>query len=219
MPQFGALTAYSIAQLQDLQSDANRKGNGSKRSANYPGVAGRTGAPGGGAKKPGARVYVTDNGGIAHATGDKSSDTWKLIDGSTTYTPVNIVNPGGGGAWTLTTATYAAGVLTSSTAAAINATQTVTLKAGKYRVVGTVGRRTALVWPTLKVTLVTGTVVVVDKAYNLSTLSAASAVVDTFYEDFVVPADGNVKFDLNVKDGAGNQTGATHIQFILEANG
>ena len=43
--------------------------------------------------------------------------------------------------------------------------------------------------------------------------------MDTFYEDFVVPADGNVKFDLNVKDGAGNQTGATHIQFILEANG
>lgn len=219
MPQFGALTSFTIAQLQDLQSDANRKGNGSRRSANDPGVAGRAGAPGGGAKKPGARVFVSDNGGIAHAQGEKSSDTWKLIDGSTTYTPVNIVNPGGGGAWTLTTATYTGAVLTSSTAAAINATQTVTLKAGKYRVVGTVGRRTALVWPTLKVTLVTGTVVVVDKAYNTATLSAASAVVDTFYEDFTLPADGNVKFDLNVKDLVGNQTGATHIQFILESNG
>lgn len=217
---FGTYPKATIADLQNLSSDFNRRGNNARRSANDDGSA-RVAAPGGGYKKASAKVAVLVGSvyALAMAQGEKSSDVWALIDGGTTYTPVNIVNPGGGGGWTLTTATYSAGVLTSATAAAINATQTVNLKAGRYRISGNVGRRVSTIWPTLKVTAVTGSLVLLDKAYNLATLDAASVKTDVISDTFVLAADGNVKFDLNVKDVNGNQTGATYINFILEAQG
>lgn len=230
-PYVGSLPLIPVADLQNLVSDANRNGgtangatsaNGVAGSAAGPGAAAGFGGPGGLGKRAGTKVLV-DLGSAAYATvmaaGPLSSDLWRIVDGTTAYTPVNIVNPGGGGAWTLTTATYAAGVLTSSGAAAINATQTVVLKAGRYRLAGTVGRRVSTVWPVLKITQVTGTVVLATLAYSTAKLDAASVLVDTLSDTFVLPQDGSVKFDLNVQDVSGNQTGATFISFILQANG
>lgn len=222
---FGSVPLVTVAELQNLVSTYNRVGFGGAVSANAS--AADLVVPGnknvGVGKKAGTRVAIDGGSGVfagyAVALGALSSSLWKLVDGSTTYTPVNIVDVGGGAGWTLTTATYAAGVLTSATAAAINATQTVALKAGRYKIQGTVGRRVSTVWPTLKVTQVTGTVVLLDAAYSTATLSAGSTVVDQLTDTFVLPADGNVKFDLNVKDVSGNQVGATFISFILEANG
>ena len=221
-PFVGGLPLVPTADLQNLVSDANRRGDGRVQSANAANTL-QPGAVGGGmGKRAGTKVLVDVGSGalaIAMAVGQLSSDLWRLVDGTTAYTPVNILNPGGGVAWTLTTATYAAGVLTSSTAAAINATQTVVLKAGRYKISGTVGRRLSTVWPRLIVTQVTGSVVLLSKEYSTATVSAASAVVDTIDDTFVLTSDGSVKFDLNVRDGSGNQTGATWITFILEANG
>lgn len=205
-PTLGNWSFVPIADLQNLVSSANLAGTG------------RVGDLGIG-KKAGTEVAANNSGaygGTVVAQGANSAAVWILESAGTTYTPVNIVNVGGGGAWTLTTATYAAGVLTSSGAAAINATQTVALKKGTYLVKGTVGRRLSTVWPTLKVTEVTGTVVRLTKAYNTATVDAASATVDNLYETFILSADGNVKFDLNVSDVSGNQTGATFISFSLE---
>lgn len=218
---FGGLQQVTIADLQNLVSDINRKGDGRAQSANaLNSVA--PGSPSIGGKKASTKVAVDIGAGaiaVVMALGEKSSDLWRVIDGGTAYTPVNILNVGGGGAWTLTTATYAAGVLTSATAAAINATQTVVLKAGRYKISGTVGRRVSTVWPVLVVTQVTGSVTLLNKAYNTAKLDAASVVTDALSDTFVLPIDSSVKFDLNVKDINGNQTGATFISFNLEANG
>lgn len=221
-PFVGGLQLVPTADLQNLVSDANRRGDGRAKSANAANTL-QPGAAGGGmGKRAGTKVLVDVGAGalaIAMAAGPLSSDLWRLVSGNDLFTPVNILNPGGGAAWTLTTATYAAGVLTSTTAAAINATQTVVLKAGRYKISGTVGRRLSTIWPRLIVTQVTGSVVLLSKEYNSATVSAASTVVDTIDDTFVLTSDGSVKFDLNVRDGSGNQTGATWITFILEANG
>lgn len=218
----GSLPLISITDLQNLVSDANRAGDARAQSANSLNTV-TPGAQGSGiGKRKGTLVAVDIGSGaiaMARANGPLSSDLWRLVDGTTAYTPVNILNRGGGAAWTLTTATYAAGVLTASTAAAINATQTVTLKAGRYKLSGTVGRRLSTIWPRLIITYVPTSTVLLSKEYSTATVSAASTVVDKLDDVFTVPLDGAVKFDLNVRDGAGNQTGATWIDFILEANG
>lgn len=205
-PLYGNWPIVPSADLTNLVSQANIAGSG------------RVGDLGIG-KKAGMEIAVANGANdynIYTAFGSKTSDRWSQLTGTTSIVPVNVLTPGGGGSFTLTTATYAAGVLTSATAAAINATQTVALKKGTYQVRGTVGRRLSTVWPTLTLTEVTGTVVRLAKAYNTATVDATSATVDVLLETFIVSADGNVKIDLNVKDVSGNQTGATFISFVFE---
>ncbi len=243
MTQFGALTSFTIAELQNLQSDANRKGNGSKRSANDPGVAGRAGAPGGGYKKPGARVYVSDNGGLAHATGEKSSDAWKLIDGSTTYTPVNVPALG---SWTKTGPSNdwaATGIFTIPTAhASAFASGNVALKAGRYRLVihaAAADLSDAL----LRITVagaVAGTLAQVRLAeggtgvgsgvgladFLIPTLTTGLALAvwkklaGVFYVDFTVPADQNVTVTVTGVNGTDTiaTISAGYLSMIVEAN-
>jgi hypothetical protein len=223
--KFGSLILVPVADLQNLNSQANRNGatNSGPRSANDPNFSGSVsvGGPGTIGKRKGVKIAVDVGSGaigVAQAAGDKSSDLWRLIDGTTAYTPVNVLNPGGGAAWTLTTATYTGGVFTVATNNAQNATQTVALKAGRYRLSGTVGKRAANVSPKLTVTQSTGSVVLLTKLYNSVPIDAASVKVDSLSDQFTVLLDSNVVFDLTVRtDADASTTGAAWISFILEA--
>lgn len=225
-PKFGSLLLVPIADLQNLQSVANRNGatNSNPRGAEDPNFSGvvAVGGPGAIGKRKQTKVAVDLGSGaiaVAMANGAKSSDLWRLIDGSTAYTPVNILNPGGGAAWTLTTATYSAGVFTVATNAAQNATQTVALKAGRYRLSGSVGKRVANVNVKLTITQSTGSVNLLTKLYNTVPIDAASVKVDGLTDAFTVLLDSNVVFDLTVRtDADATTTGAAWITFIVEAS-
>lgn len=64
----------------------------------------------------------------AFALGPKSSDAWRIVDGSANYTPVNIST------WTVSTGCdYTAGLLTADGTDNPTATQVIALNAGTYK--------------------------------------------------------------------------------------
>jgi hypothetical protein len=127
----GSYPVIPAAELLDLQSAANRPGVGNSRTGSVPQILG---------KKAGL-LALRDSSGVSlvFALGDKSSDGWRVVDGSATYSPVN-VNPAAGGFTIGADSTYAANLLTTDAGndVAGRAFQTIALKAGKYRMVATI---------------------------------------------------------------------------------
>lgn len=122
----GTYPIIPAAELLDLQSAANRHGVGNARTGSIPQVIG---------KRPGL-FALRDSSGISmvFALGSKSSDGWRVVDGSATYTPTNLST------WTVGgDSTYSNGLLTTDAGndAAGRASQGVNLTAGTYRVSGT----------------------------------------------------------------------------------
>lgn len=207
-PQLGHLSIVPQADLEDLQSAANRAGDG------------RVGSNSNG-KRP-AQMLVMDASGtysLVFALGLKSSDGWNVCDGSATLIPTNVLDAGGGAEWTLTTATYSAGVLTASGADAQNATQDVDLSAGTYRVVGQVNRHTSDKAAKLKITSDGADGVVLTKVFSNATVSSGDTVKDDLAETFTLTEAATVTIDLNIVavSGGANSTGAAYISFIFEA--
>lgn len=205
----GSLTVVPQADLQNLVSPVNLRGDGRKGSDNL-------------GKYPTLRVVVP-SGTLAGAyseffcTGGLSSSPWTKPDGSFLETPVNVLNAGGGAAWTLTTATYTGGLLTASGAATVNATQGVALKKGTYRLNGLVNR--AATGASVKLVLTGGTSgVVLTKTFNTAVVSAGNTTADAMEGTFTLTADETVTINLNIVDtttGAAT-TGAGRVNFIFE---
>lgn len=204
----GARTIVPQADLENLVSPINLRGDTRKGGDSV-------------GKLPGEFLFVklTSGGTLStvFALGSKTSDAFRVVDGSANYTPVNVLNAGGGAAWTLTTATYTASLLTSTTAAAINAQQVVALKKGTYRMVGTVNR--AATAQALKVILTGATSGdVLNKTFSTAQVSAGNTAFDTVDETFTLTADENVTIKMNIVavSGGANATGAAGINFIFE---
>lgn len=207
--RLGGMTIVPQADLQNLVAPINLRGDGRRGSDNS-------------GKYPGLRVIVP-SGTVAGAysefwtTGAKSSSGWTKPDGSFVELPVNVLNAGGGAAWTLTTATYTGSLLTASGAAAINAQQVVALKKGTYRMVGTVNR--AATAQALKVILTGATSGdVLNKTFSSAVISAGNTAFDAVDETFTLTADENVTIKMNIVavSGGANATGAAGINFIFE---
>lgn len=205
----GHLSKVPQADLENLQSAANRAGDA------------RVGSTSNG-KKPCQELIMiaTADGALSKvfALGSLSSDGWNLCDGSLTFTPTNVLDVGGGDDWSLTTATYASGVLDASGAAAVNATQTVALKAGTYRAVGQVNRHTSD--KAVKMILQGATDgVVLTKTFSNATVSSGDTVKDDLAETFTLAVDQNLVIKLNIVavSGGANSTGAAYISFKFEA--
>lgn len=126
--KLGNYPVILAAHLLDLQSDANRTGRGNARTGSSPALL---------VKRAGQIAWRDGGSGalsMVFATGGKSSDEWKLADGGSTYTPVNL------GAFTVGgDSTYSNGLLTTDGGndAAGRATQSMTLSAGTYFLSGT----------------------------------------------------------------------------------
>lgn len=200
--RMGPFPIVPIADLQNLVSEANLHGDNRK----YATAMG---------KRAGHKVLALVSAGVyalVVPTSRASFAPWQIVDGSAQYTPVNILNAGGGAAWTLTTATYTGGVLTASGAAANNAVQVVALKKGTYRLNMKVGRRVAGFAPKLVISGATDGVLSTT-SYPKATVSADSSVVDDASVQFTLTADQNVTFTANVVDSAtlANGVGAAYL--------
>jgi len=209
--RIGAWPIVPIADLNSLTSEANL--NGDNRRVNK--------ALG---KEPGLKVLAilsTGVYGFVVATSSLSSSPWQLVDGSLRYTPVNILNPLGGAAWTLTTTTYAAGILTVATAVADAAVQTVTLAAGKYRIVGTATRQTALKAGRITVSGATDGIVLANTQIHVnSPVDASNANPTAFSREFTLLAASQVvTFTNTIVTIADNvvATGNVYLAYSLES--
>ena len=211
----GNYTVVPVADLLNLVSKVNRP-NGDTRF-HLTGYG-----------KTGGVTVLADLGTGEYAkcfsVAGKSSSPWQVVDGSAQYVPVNILTPGGQTNWTITQTasvddgTYVAGVLTQTTAKDAMASQVVAFKAGKYRMVGKVGRTEATKCAKLVVTGATDGVLNTS-VFSKATLDATHTNVDEFTVDFTLTADQNVTFANNVvlvADGS-NSTGTAFITYSLEA--
>ena len=202
----GSLTLVPLVDLQNLVSPANLDGDSRKGSDNL-------------GKYPGMHVAVQSGNNLTNyiSLGRLSSSPWAVVDGSTAALPVNVLNAGGGAAWTLTTATYTGGLLTSTSAAAVNATQNVVLKKGTYRLNGLVNR--AATGSSVKLVLTGGTSgIVLNKTFSNAVVSAGNTEASDMEGTFTLTADETVTVALNVVAtvGGANATGAGRVSFIFE---
>lgn len=198
----GAYPVIPAADLLNLQSAANRPGVGNSRTGSTPQVLG---------KKAGL-IVARDSSGISlvFALGDKSSDGWRAVDGSASYTPTNL------GAYTTgADSTYSAGLLTTDGGndAAGRTSQSLALKAGKYLVSGKAASEgaSAAAYKTARIRVGT------DASTNIASIATkivgatqrhATAAEDApVKEDFgfviTVASDATIYFTVDVVDQAG----------------
>jgi len=127
--RLGSMSIVEQADLENLVSAANKRGDTRKGGDSM-------------GKREGTRVLVRltsdDTLKEVFALGELPSSAWRVIDGSANIVPVNILDAGGGDAWTVAAGcTYAAGLLTADGTDDPTASQVVALKAGSYRLIGT----------------------------------------------------------------------------------
>jgi hypothetical protein len=150
------------------------------------------------------------------ALGALSSDAWRVVDGSANITPVNILNAGGGDAWTVSAGcTYAAGLLTADGVDDPTASQVVALKAGTYRIEGLAAMsgpddQTPVDYDAPKL-VVTGATdgAVLTKIYTGAryvTLHTELATADkeVISDTFTIDVDQNVTFAVSMVNEAGS---------------
>ena len=211
MDLLGNKTIVDQADVLDLQSAVNRKGDT------------RVGGDAMG-KRAGMEVLVRLTSGStltkAFALGPLSSDAFRTVDGSANFTPVNLLDSGGGAGYTESAGcTYAAGLLTADGVDDPTTTQDVVLKAGKYRLTGkataegTTGTHDA---PLLTITGATDGEYM-STAYRASlhaTAAESQAEADRESVDvnFEVLVDQTVTFELsNVSQADALQAGSSYI--------
>ena len=203
--KLGGLTIVDQADVLDLQSAVNRKGDT------------RVGGDAIG-KRGGLEVLVRLTSGStltkAFALGPLSSDAFRTVDGSANFTPVNLVafTPAAG-------CTHTAGLLTADGVDDPTATQDVVLKAGKYRLTGlataegTVGTHDK---PLMVITGATdGVLSSADYSASLHA-TAAEDQLDSARESieviFELTVDQTVTFDIsNVSEADVLQAGSSYI--------
>jgi hypothetical protein len=220
----GSLTKIPQVDLENLVSAANRRGDTRKGGDSL-------------GKFPGKRVMMvaTSDSTLKEmiALGDKSSDGWRVVDGSATTTPVNL-NPAAAG-WTIgADSTYAANLLTTDGGndAAGRASQAVTLKAGTYklRVVaaaeGVLTGTPNYVAPRMRMVCATDTGANITKVFKEKAHATAAEDADPKQEYVVeftlAAASQTVTFTIDIVDEtAGDATlaaGSSYIAFdVLEA--
>lgn len=206
--QRGAYTVVPAADLLNLVSKVNVPNGDTRFHAT------------GSAKSPGMTVLRDAGDGTyakVRSLGATASSFWQNPNG-TQYKPVNILTPGGSANWTNTNTTYSAGSFVESVAGGTS-TQVVVLKAGKYRIVGTVLRNTADKSPLLTVTAATDGIVA-TKAFVKVPVDPAYAAPVEFTLDFTLTtASQNVTFKNNIvttADGTTDATGSAFISYSLE---
>lgn len=221
----GTYPVIPAAELLDMQSAANRPGVGNSRTGSVPQILG----------KRGGLMAMRDSSGysMVMALGAKSSDGWRVVDGSATYTPVNVVPAASG--WTIgADSTYAANLLTTDAGndAAGRAFQTIALKAGTYRMTVTMageGDDEDYEVPRLRiksgsVTAGVGATDVVDAIVGSAEFLHATAAESLATKQekevvFTLASDLSVTFTIDVVDEAGALVaGSAYIALsILEA--
>jgi hypothetical protein len=195
----GNIPIIPAADLLDLQSQANKPGNGSARVGEASPVLG---------KKAGQLAF-RDAGSSAYslvfALGANSYDAWELCDGSATYTPVNL------GSWTVgADSTYSAGLITTDAGddAAGRATQSITLTAGEYVLSGTAAAEGTLgshVAPRIRVgtTVSNGDILTDIFETNIGTVAEDVSPKEEVNQVITVATTGTVHFTIDVVDEAG----------------
>lgn len=213
----GATPIVPEADLTNLTSAANKRGDtrvGGDSAGKYPN------------KK--VLVQLTSDSTLKEvfALGGKSSDSWRVVDGSANIDPVNIIPAAGG--WTIgADSTYVAGLITTDAGndAAGRASQSVNLKAGTYFVSGASAGEGTLVScdrPRLRVGTAAANSTYGSFTGALSTefLHATAAESLTVKEEFgfqiVLTADDEVFFTLDNVDEAGVlQAGSSYLLLNL----
>ena len=202
--QLGSFTIVDQADLINLQSAANIKGDT------------RVGGDSLG-KKAGTKVLckLTSGGTLNEciALGSKSSDAWRVVDGSANYTPVNL------SAWTASAGcTYAAGLLTADGVDDPTATQTVALKAGTYYMSARGTAEGALADHDAAKVVVTGATdgELVNKTFKSTfhptAAETATAEREEYSTTFTLTADQNVVVTLsNVNEAGALEAGSSYI--------
>lgn len=154
------------------------------------------------------------------ALGSASSDAWRLVDGSASYTPVNLLITADGSDWTKSTGcTYADGLLTADGVDDPTASQVVALKAGTYRVAGeATAEGTLLDHDAPKLTITGATdgelVASVYKTVFHATAAESATTREEFAEEFTLTVDQNVTFEISVVNEAGSlEAGSAYITF------
>jgi hypothetical protein len=187
------------ADLLDLQSAANRPGNGNSRVGSVPYILG----------KVASQFAWRDAGSSAYslvfATGALSSSKWRLCDGSADYTPVNIST------WTVgADSSYSSSLLTTDAGndAAGRASQSMTLTAGTYVIRGTSTAEGTLAnhaAPRIRVgtSVTNGDLLtkILRDAYHAT--AAESGTHAEFATEFVVATTGTIYITLDVVDEDG----------------
>lgn len=213
--QLGGLSIVTQADLENLVSAANKRGDTRKGGDSM-------------GKRAGMEVLaqMTSDSSLkkVFALGAESYDAWRVVDGSANITPVNILNAGGGDAWTVSAGcTYAAGLLTADGVDDPTAQQVVALKAGTYRVIGLAAMhgpddQTPADYdaPKLLVSGATdGTVlthIFTGARYVTLHTELAAADKEVISETFTIAVDQNVTFKLsNVNESGALESGDSYI--------
>jgi hypothetical protein len=213
----GAYPVIEEVDLLNLASAANKPGDnrvGGDSAGKYIG------------KEILVRLTSDDSTKRMYALGNLSSDAWRVIDGSANITPVNILNAGGGAAWTVSAGcTYTAGLLTADGVDDPTASQVVVLKAGTYRLYGTAayeGTTSDYDAPKLTITGATDGEVVAKVFTGARHATAAESadpkeVIDLTFT--LTAASQNVTFEVyNVNEAGSLEAGSSFISLTkLEA--
>lgn len=218
--QHGSTSIVEQADLENMQSAANRRGDTRKGGDSM-------------GKRTNTRVLMRltsdDSLKEVFALGALSSDAWRVIDGSANITPVNILNAGGGDAWTVAAGcTYAAGLLTADGTDDPTASQVVALKAGTYLISGTAAYEgpddqdpADYDAPKLTVTGATDGEVLarVFTGARHATAAESASPKEVIAETFTIDVDQNVTFEIyNVNEAGSLEAGSSFISITkLEA--
>lgn len=214
--RLGAYPIVPEAELTNLASAANKPGDN------------RVGGDSGG-KYKGKKVLVqlTSDGTLkeAYAVDKLSSSAWNIVDGSASIVPVNILSAGGGIAWTVSAGcTYTAGLLTADGVDDPTASQTVTLKAGKYVIQGTAayeGTTSDYDAPRLRVSGATDGALItkVFTGARHATAAEDASPKEVINEAFTLTADQVVTFKVdNVNEAGALEAGSSFIKLdVIES--
>lgn len=207
MTQYSKLGGYTVvpaADLLNLVSSINLRGDGrlgSQNSGTYAGIK-----------------VLRDAGSSDYREvfklGSKSSDAWRVVDGSANYTPVGIST------WTVASGcTYSSNLLTADGVDDPTASQVIALKKGTYRLRGQAtaeGTSSDYDAPKLVVTAATDGVKV-SKIFTGTfhpTAAESATVREAFDYTFTLTVDQNVTIAIsNVNEAGALEAGSSYIEF------
>lgn len=215
--KFGNYPIVEQVDLENLVSAANRRGDnrvGAESAGKYEG------------KEVMVRLTSGDTLAKVMALGADSSAAWRVVDGSANYTPVNLLDAGGGDGWTESAGcTYASGLLTADGTDDPTTTQDVALKAGTYRLFGEAayeGTTSDYDAPQLVITGATDGELVnqIFTGARHATAAESADPKEVIDLTFTIAVDQDVTFELNNVNEAGSlEAGSSYIVLTkLEAN-
>lgn len=218
--KLGSMTVVEQADLESLVSAANRHGDTRKGGDSM-------------GKRAGTRVLMRatadDTLKEVFATGQLSSDAWRVVDGSANVTPVNLDLATDESGWTIgADSAYDDGLITTDAGndAAGRISQAVSLKAGTYLVTGEAageGTVSDCDRPRLRIGTAAANSTYGSFTGSTSYLHASAAESLTTKEavafSFTLTADDDVYFTIdNVDESGALQAGSSYLLLnLLEA--